>query len=1119
MGAWQIPAGVEKDIDVKKISPSYLIYLHDQLHVIWDRIKEGYQFDWSFREAKLLHEKVLKEFRKRDIKHYSPVNDLDRVKFENYAKINYSGNEQGEEIKLNEVLDNIDDFKIKEPYVYLVGGLVNHGKTKGDIDILIKKNAPKDENEDIPLKFRIMRMLPQKLWHRLHFLYDDQMHGPFTNYVPLFSLMCKVNSRQVHKMSEKSVRLRLSKEEDADKSEKENSIKPFRFFIQPKPTHGRETDEIYSLESIEDTIKKLDWKFPVIAEPKYDGVRCQVHKVKDRVEIWSEEGEDYTKQLPTLVKQFKSINHDFICGFEAELWKDGKHANRADTAGILNSDEVEEEEKNMMATIYDCVWFDGKDIHEYPYKKRFDFAQKITGSGNIRITKQETANSIQELKKYAKRFINQKGSEGAMFKLPDYKYTLDGDTDSMIKFKNEVKVTAQVLAKHKVEGTKDTFYYTCGIQDKTYIGKTFNTSVDVDVGDKLEVVFVDLNQYTDPESNEVWFNWWSPRVVGKGSGNILSISKAKEIVEQTSGSKEKKEAPKIENSEELQEMLIQNPKSYNPEEVEDRVLLDDHRILHAWMTSLKKGKVLKSETGANITKQLVKVLHDKVVREMKKRDMEHNSPMELEQLQKDDRKFVVQHHIRGGSEHIDFRYEREDDMLAGFTLAAQEDDPSLDDALDEYWNLEKGDEEITLKWKDQIFYKFDKSSEKVTQEPPENLKDKVYNKVEELVKKDKFWKINLQQGKPKKREGQEGKEQVEKIWSEQKNPEPHEWLNTEGITAPRQVEPEPGGTRFYPGIFINIDKGTLDLGAQKSYFKEYFLRGEKWRGRYLFRQVSQEKEGLTWYFWKPESQEPYVLSKRAIDKEWLPEEGSALPADMERKVPHNLAYWKGDLSKQERLKLRKKLRDQFETELKKLDSGEKLALSEQEENEEKFLLTTRWWKGQEVVRKTRVEDWHIKVAGMRFHLDDNPVNTDTVTAAEFEKEGDFFKPGDYKPDSYVNPNKEIDVHVEKVDSGSVKIIKKDPKVLHVKFSGDKLEGIYVFHRTSKDSKIWTLEKSDAPSSNSRLSRSGDEVNDEEKRTMCFLNDSGVGISEIAHYLGRPNRTIYNWLNKLRQRKF
>jgi len=87
----------------------------------------------------------------------------DRIEFlaEEYGKPQHSGEEQGSPIHLKEVVDSLKTFKIKRPYICLVGGLATWGRTKNDIDILIRKKKPKDENEDIPLKFRIIRQLPK----------------------------------------------------------------------------------------------------------------------------------------------------------------------------------------------------------------------------------------------------------------------------------------------------------------------------------------------------------------------------------------------------------------------------------------------------------------------------------------------------------------------------------------------------------------------------------------------------------------------------------------------------------------------------------------------------------------------------------------------------------------------------------------------------------------------------------------------------------------------------------------------------------------------------------------------------------------------------------------------
>ncbi|MHA1641394.1 MAG: hypothetical protein ACTSVX_01540, partial [Promethearchaeota archaeon] len=75
------------------------------------------------------------------------------------------------------------------------------------------------------------------------------------------------------------------------------------------------------------------------------------------------------------------------------------------------------------------------------------------------------------------------------------------------------------------------------------------------------------------------------------------------------------------------EKLIKNPFDYNPSIVSDKVLLDDHRICHAWYSAIKKGKILKSKNGKIITLKQVKKLHDLIVKEMLKRGFKHHSDL------------------------------------------------------------------------------------------------------------------------------------------------------------------------------------------------------------------------------------------------------------------------------------------------------------------------------------------------------------------------------------------------------------------------------------------------------------------------------------------------------------
>ncbi|HDN73723.1 MAG TPA: hypothetical protein ENG16_01695, partial [Archaeoglobus sp.] len=76
------------------------------------------------------------------------------------------------------------------------------------------------------------------------------------------------------------------------------------------------------------------------------------------------------------------------------------------------------------------------------------------------------------------------------------------------------------------------------------------------------------------------------------------------------------------------ETLIKDVKNYDPSKLSDKVLLDDHRIVHAWWSSLQKGKILRHPDGSRITKEEVRRLHDLIVKELEKRGFKHETPLE-----------------------------------------------------------------------------------------------------------------------------------------------------------------------------------------------------------------------------------------------------------------------------------------------------------------------------------------------------------------------------------------------------------------------------------------------------------------------------------------------------------
>jgi len=218
---------------------------------------------------------------------------------------------------------------------------------------------------------------------------------------------------------------------------------------------------------------------------------------------------------------------------------------------------------------------------------------------------------------------------------------------------------------------------------------------------------------------------------------------------------------------------------------------------------------------------------------------------------------VMQNHYRGRSVHMDFRIAIDHKYLEGFTIAHQRRG-----AIKEDVKTLKQAKEIERNW-DKYF--------------------KMTNKPQTYILS------------PRR-----------KLWVEIKKPEPIEWLDVEGVVPPGEV----GATRYEYGVFSIVDKPKVFIGAVKPDFYELFLYGKKFNGRWVIRLLpnpwksEMPRREFVWLMWKPEDQTPYVLTKRAVQKKWIPPRGiSCLPPEIRRQIPPEYQYWKY-ADKQKRLEVR-----------------------------------------------------------------------------------------------------------------------------------------------------------------------------------------------------------------------
>lgn len=309
---------------------------------------------------------------------------------------------------------------------------------------------------------------------------------------------------------------------------------------------------------------------------------------------------------------------------------------------------------------------------------------------------------------------------------------------------------------------------------------------------------------------------------------------------------------------------------------------------------------------------------------------------------------------------------------------------------------------------------------------------------------------------------------TQKLLSSKKALIPIEWLDIEGKVEKGEV----GATRFEYGYFIIVEKGEYEALTLKPYFHEYQYYGKVFKRKYIDRLIENRKEWkkvgdetYSWMFFKTENP-PYVITKRAVEKGWIPpKEYSALPLELEKKVPSHFRYWEKD-SEAERIKIRNLL---FEELIKKhkLELQKELKLP----IDAKLTLWYRWWKGPKVIRfGPSKEIWDLFIEYPQplnyiahFELEYNPLITDSTSGVErpLVKDGKVLgSQGSIKPGTpFLNPTKATPCTIERLEyQAPISISIFSENLIKMKINGKKLKGLFLLKREEPKSNIWTFER-------------------------------------------------------------
>ena len=273
-------------------------------------------------------------------------------------------------------------------------------------------------------------------------------------------------------------------------------------FIKPnKPMY-----RIFELDDINE-LKGFTGEW--LVQEKYDGMRVQLHKIDDKVKIYSFNGKDITDKCPKQVEILKQKKFgECILDAELMLFEKDRPLHRAKV--VSHVFKGVETEGDLKVHVFDIMRHNDRDMTEEPLQDRIQilFQNYSMHSDELLAfpSKKDTriADSIKDIGEYAKEIMKIPTAEGVVIKDLTSTYIRGARKNpKWIKWKKFVDLDLVVLDKSSTKSNM--FSYTLGagpltieesrkmdsmkVDDRYYlnVGKALNTKVDVDVGSIIRV--------------------------------------------------------------------------------------------------------------------------------------------------------------------------------------------------------------------------------------------------------------------------------------------------------------------------------------------------------------------------------------------------------------------------------------------------------------------------------------------------------------------------------------------------------------------------------------------------------------------------------------------------------
>jgi len=238
----------------------------------------------------------------------------------------------------------------------------------------------------------------------------------------------------------------------------------------------------------------------VYLEDKFDGIRAQLHRSTEQVEIFSRDLRRITGQFPELADEARNFQEELIIDGEIIAFEKGRGltffdlqkrlGRRSDGADLFARAAAD---VPVTFVIFDLLWFSGRSLLKTPLHERRRYLSSMRLPARFQIAKVMPAHSAAEIEQTFQQ-ARQRLNEGLMIKNPESFYLPGNRGMFWFKLKKELATLDVVVVGAEFgHGKRNNVLsdYTFAVRDETTgkllpIGKAYSGLTDTEIAELTE---------------------------------------------------------------------------------------------------------------------------------------------------------------------------------------------------------------------------------------------------------------------------------------------------------------------------------------------------------------------------------------------------------------------------------------------------------------------------------------------------------------------------------------------------------------------------------------------------------------------------------------------------------